>query len=110
MFRIKLLSIPTSMQSARILNVVDDAAGPGRLVVLRDSTLCGRDHVVLRRETFEPGVGWFTQSQIVIEPEQVDALVATLTGSTIGTLKRGVTSTGDTPTGDAVILSFPAAG
>ena len=40
-------------------------------------------HLVLRQESFSDDIGWFVQSRIDIEPEQVAALRATLSSNQI---------------------------
>lgn len=66
------------VQNETILNVFPGANEQSRLVLVKTSTMCGLNHLVLRQETHSPDVGWFTQSCVVIEPNQVAGLKMTL--------------------------------
>ncbi|MCA9158911.1 MAG: hypothetical protein KDA72_11320, partial [Planctomycetales bacterium] len=66
------------MQNETILNVFSGASDQNRLVLVRSTTLCGLEHLILRQETHSADVGWFVQNQVVIEPGQVAALKMTL--------------------------------
>ncbi|MEL6109673.1 MAG: hypothetical protein AAFU85_26995 [Planctomycetota bacterium] len=66
------------MQSS-ILNVFPGLDDGNRLVLAHESDANGVAQLVLRQETRSEHVGWFVQSRIVIEPEQVAALKMTLT-------------------------------
>jgi len=63
----------------RILDVFPAADENHRLVIAVTETAEGEDRYLLRQETFSSDVGWFVQSRIVIEPDQMAGLKAALT-------------------------------
>ncbi|WP_372896950.1 hypothetical protein [Stieleria sp.] len=65
-----------------ILNVFPSDSGDQRLVLARESDGNGST-LVLRQESRSPHVGWFVQSRIAIEPNQVAALKMTLTSNLV---------------------------
>ncbi|MCC7338078.1 MAG: hypothetical protein IT422_23555 [Pirellulaceae bacterium] len=108
------------MQNETILNVFSGASDQNRLVLVRSTTLCGLEHLILRQETHSADVGWFVQNQVVIEPGQVAALKMTLSPANANRNTASVNSatnrrlnTGnrtDQPAASPVILQFEAAG
>ena len=66
------------MQSL-IVNVFPGTDDANRLVLAHECDDAGVSQLVLRQETRSDHVGWFVQSRIVIEPEQVAGLKMTLT-------------------------------
>lgn len=78
------------MQNETILNVFPTADERHRLViavqqcpVARPGCDCiaGSSKLVLRQETFSPDVGWFVQSCVAVEPEQLPGLKMALTST-----------------------------
>ena len=69
------------MRHESILNVFPGASDQQRLVLVKATTMCGRQHFVLRQETHSGDVGWFVQSSIAMEPQQAAALKMTLSPS-----------------------------
>ncbi|MDA8744512.1 hypothetical protein N9N28_07765 [Rubripirellula amarantea] len=74
------------MHSQTILNVFPASDGHSRLVVAveKSDSKAGDEQsgrLVLRQETFSSAVGWFTQSCIPVEPEQVAGLKMMLTST-----------------------------
>ncbi len=63
----------------KILNVFPSQSGESRLVLAQEFKDDGTSQLVLRQETQSEHVGWFVQSRILIEPDQVAALKMTLT-------------------------------
>ena len=77
------------MQNERILDVFPAATDGNRLVIAVESNSSEGDRFVLRQETFSSDVGWFVQSRVLIEPDQMAGLKAALTcGSTQQIEKR----------------------
>ncbi len=62
------------MHRESILNVFPTDDDSGRLVIAVEQSDSGRSRLVLRQESRSDHVGWFVQSRIVIEPEQVTGL------------------------------------
>ena len=87
--------------SSQILNVFPSESGEQRLVLAREVSDQGISQLVLRQESQSTHVGWFVQSRIVIEPDQVAALKMTLTSNLI----RESTTSDETP----AVLSFRTA-
>jgi hypothetical protein len=69
--------------TSTILNVFPSESAKARLVLARETSDQGADLLVLRQESLSPHVGWFVQSRIAIEPDQVAALKMTLTSSLV---------------------------
>lgn len=65
--------------TSQVIEVLPASEGAGRLVVVRETTLCGRSHLLLRQESHQPGVGWYAQGQVPIDPQQLRGLKALLT-------------------------------
>jgi len=70
------------MQST-VLNVFPSQSDDQRLVLAREVSAQGRSQLVLLQESRSKHVGWFTQSRIVIEPDQAAALKMTLTSNLV---------------------------
>ena len=69
------------MQHETILNVFPADDDRSRLVVVMEQLSGKRNRLVLRQETFSGDVGWFVQSCIAIEPEQLQCLKMALTSN-----------------------------
>lgn len=96
------------MKSETILNVFPANDGKSRLVIAvqspEDNGDSGRDgSLILRQESFSDDVGWFVQSRVALEPEQIPGLKMTLTGG----VARQMQSTSATRT--PAILRFAGA-
>lgn len=61
-----------------IVNVFPSSDENRRLVIAVEQLPNSASRLVLRQETFSSDVGWFVQSQVAIEPEQVPALKMSL--------------------------------
>lgn len=103
------------MQST-VLNVFPSQSTDQRLVLVQEWTDQGKRQLVLRQESRSEHVGWFVQSRIVIEPDQVSALKMTLTSNLIGEPVAGESHAGESRAGNdderedgAEILSFVSA-
>ena len=68
------------MRNETILNVFPSADEENRLVVAIEQESNASSRLVLRQETYSDDVGWFVQSRICVEPEQVAGLKMALTG------------------------------
>lgn len=80
------------MKNERVLDLFPGSEQHNRLVLARVDDAQGDHRYILRQETFSSDVGWFVQSRIAIEPDQLSGLKAALT--------CGRTRTGDArPTG-----------
>ena len=73
------------MAEERTLDVFPALSDDQRLVIATRRCEQSGQQFVLRQETFSSDVGWFVQSRIVIEPEQLSGLKAALTGGQIRT-------------------------
>ncbi|WP_182867655.1 hypothetical protein [Stieleria mannarensis] len=69
--------------NSTILNVFPSDSGDQRLVLAQETDAAGTATLVLRQESRSPHVGWFVQSRIAIEPNQVAALKMTLTSNLV---------------------------
>lgn len=69
--------------NSTILNVFPGKSGDDRLVLAREVDASGAAQLVLRQESRSPHVGWFVQSRIAIEADQVAALKMTLTSNLV---------------------------
>ena len=94
------------MHTERILDVFPAAADGHRLVIAVAQRAGQSDRFVLRQETFSGDVGWFVQSRVTIEPEQLAGLKAALTG---GRAEITQQPAGREAERTAVILPFKAA-
>ena len=94
------------MQTERILDVFPAATDGHRLAIAVIQATGQSDRFVLRQETFSSDVGWFVQSRVTIEPEQLAGLKATLTGGRAEVAQRPARRESDQT---AVILPFKAA-
>lgn len=70
------------MRNETILNVFPSADAHHRLVVAVEQDFGESSRLVLRQETHSDAVGWFIQSRVAIEPEQVPGLKMALTSNT----------------------------
>ena len=71
------------MRKETILNVFPTRDDRHRLVVAIEQEDGSSSHLVLRQETFSDDIGWFVQSRINVEPEQIAGLKMSLSGQTI---------------------------
>jgi hypothetical protein len=76
------------VQNERILDVFPSAADGHRLVIAVAKQVGQNDRFVLRQETFSGDVGWFVQSRVTIEAEQLAGLKAALTCGRTGQLEN----------------------
>jgi hypothetical protein len=90
-----------------ILNVFPGSSDQKRLVLVRCTTICGLEHLVLRQETHSADVGWFVQSCVAIEPGQVAGLKMTLSSATSQSTK--IIRNGSNSETRPVILRFDQA-
>ncbi len=89
------------MHHETILNVFPASDDQHRLVIAIEQRTDGDRVLVLRQETYSPDVGWFVQSCVAIEPEQLPGLKMALTS--------GVTRKLQSPAREvsrAAVLSF----
>ncbi len=70
-----------------ILNVFPSNDELQRLVIAVEQQEGSPSRLVLRQETFSDDVGWFVQSRIAVEPEQVAGLKMSLAGQSIKRLQ-----------------------
>ena len=96
----------TDPRVERILDVFPATTDGHRLVIAVFQESGQRDRFVLRQETFSGDVGWFVQSRVTIEPEQLAGLKAALTGGRTEISKRRPDREAEQA---AVILPFKAA-
>ena len=75
------------MQKETILNIFPSNDEMHRLVIAVEQDDDSSSRLVLRQETFSDDVGWFVQSRIAVEPEQIPGLKMSLTGSTMQRLQ-----------------------
>lgn len=68
------------MRKETILNVFPSSGDGNRLVIAVEQEPEAGSRLVLRQESFADDVGWFVQSRIAIEPEQVAGLRMALSG------------------------------
>ena len=68
------------MRNETILNVFPSRDEAHRLVVAVEQETGSSSRLVLRQETFSDDVGWFVQSRVAIEPEQISGLKMSLSG------------------------------
>jgi hypothetical protein len=68
------------VRNETILNVFPSHDEAHRLVVAVEQEENSPSRLVLRQETFSEDVGWFVQSRVAIEPEQIPGLKMSLTG------------------------------
>ncbi|WP_417732470.1 hypothetical protein [Rosistilla oblonga] len=93
------------MSNETLLNVFPTDDERRRLVVAIQRCEGDVDRLVLRQESFSQDVGWFTQSSMAIEPEQLPGLKMALTSNTARKLQRPSRSGGASP----AVLSFSEA-
>ena len=98
----------TSMQKETILNVFPTADELHRLVVaVQQEEGHASSRLVLRQETYSDDVGWFVQSCVAIEPEQIAGLRMALSSSSAQRGHAGRTESTLSPV--PAILSFDGA-
>ncbi len=75
------------MRNETILNVFPSHDESQRLVIAVEQETGRSSRLVLRQESYSPDVGWFVQSRVAVEPEQVAGLKMSLTGSPVRRLQ-----------------------
>ncbi|QDT05541.1 hypothetical protein K227x_39420 [Rubripirellula lacrimiformis] len=81
------------MPTETLISVLPTDDDHNRLVIViqrgePDDCESGGDRMMLRQESYSPDVGWFTQSCLPIQPEQMAGLKAALTGNSARNLHR----------------------
>lgn len=77
------MSLPKSNDLREtVLSISPSADGESRVVMAIEISRNGSSEIVMRQESCSSDVGWFEQSRIVLQPEQIASLKATL-GSTV---------------------------
>lgn len=76
------------MRHETILNVFPSNDPLERLVIALEQPEGDASRIVLRQESFSDDVGWFVQSRVVVEAEQIAGLKMTLTGSAMRPIQR----------------------
>ncbi len=71
------------MRQETILNVFPSKDESSRLVIAVEQWEDGSSRLVLRQESFSEAVGWYVQSRVGVEPEQIAGLKMSLTGQSI---------------------------
>jgi hypothetical protein len=66
-----------------ILNVFPSKDESSRLVIAVEQWEDGSSRLLLRQESFSEAVGWYVQSRVGVEPEQIAGLKMSLTGQSI---------------------------
>lgn len=80
-----------------ILNVFPSNDELHRLVIAVEQEEGPQSRLVLRQETFSDDVGWFVQSRIAVEPEQIAGLKMSLTGHSMKRLQPAPRNTPRVP-------------
>ena len=86
LLRIAFIKLPPGTLTVRketILNVFPSNDESQRLVIAVEQQEAGPSRLVLRQESFSEDVGWFVQSRIAVEPEQIAGLKMSLTGQAL---------------------------
>jgi hypothetical protein len=87
-----------AVRTETILNVFPSEDEHQRLVVAIERVEGEAfDRLVLRQESFSSDVGWFVQSRIAVEPEQIPGLKMSLTGQLTKKNFRATRTTGSAP-------------
>ncbi|MEE2937242.1 MAG: hypothetical protein VYA84_14750 [Planctomycetota bacterium] len=76
------------MRQETIVNVFPSSDENRRLVIAVEQSAKSASRLVLRQETFSSDVGWFVQSQVAIEPDQVPVLKMSLGSAGFPGMKR----------------------
>ena len=93
------------MRKETILNVFPSDDELQRLVIAVEHCEQGASRLVLRQESFSEDVGWFVQSRIAVEPEQIPGLKMSLTGQVMKEIQPSARAVRQAP----AILSFDRA-
>ena len=93
------------MRKETILNVFPSDDQLQRLVIVMEQSEQGSSRLVLRQESFSEDVGWFLQSRIAVEPEQIPGLKMSLTGQVMREIQPAARAIRSAP----AILSFDRA-
>ena len=80
------------MSTEKIVNVFPSDDSMQRLVVAIEQEGDAESRLVLRQESFSEDVGWFVQSRVAIEPEQVAGLKMCLTGQVMRQIPSSATA------------------
>ena len=70
------------MRKETILNIIPGHDSQHRLVIALEQLGDAKSTLVLRQETHSDDVGWFVQSRVVVESDQVASLRMALGGDT----------------------------
>lgn len=76
------------VRTETILNVFPSSDQDRRLVIAMESEQGAEGRLVLRQESFSEDVGWFVQSRIAVEPEQIPGLKMSLSGQVLKPRRR----------------------
>ena len=74
LLRISLIKTGQKVRQETIINVFPSNDESHRLVIAVEQESGCRSRLVLRQETFADDLGWFVQSRVPVEPEQVAGL------------------------------------
>ncbi|MEM8668576.1 MAG: hypothetical protein AAGG48_13740 [Planctomycetota bacterium] len=99
------------MRQETVLNVFPGQDENQRLVIAIEQEPGQESRLVLRQESYSEAIGWFIQSRVAIEPNQVAGLRLALGGSTLGasSTRQGQSPAQEAATTEPAILSFSAA-
>lgn len=103
---INKLAGTASVRHETIVNVFPGMDDAQRLVIAVEQESDGESRLVLRQESYSEAVGWFVQSRVAIEPNQVAGLKMSLGGT--NNARRISPPKPELPDSPA-ILRFPAA-
>ena len=70
-----------------VLNVLPADSDDSRIVVAMEQDESGKRQMVLRQESLSRDVGWFVQSRVVVQANQVNALKASFSSQDYGQQK-----------------------
>ena len=70
-----------------VLNVLPADSDDSRIVVAMEQDESGKRQMVLRQESLSRDVGWFVQSRVVVQANQVNALKACISSQQYGKQK-----------------------
>ena len=85
------------MRTETILNVFPSNDQDQRLVIAMETQEGAEGRLVLRQESFSDDVGWFVQSRIAVEAEQIPGLKMSLTGQVLKPRKHQPRSVSSVP-------------
>lgn len=91
----------------RLLDVIPSASSVQRLVIEQQAETDG-SQLVLVQESFAADVGWFPQSRVVVQADQLAALKALLSGRAVSRILSQSTRV-DACDAEPVVYAFPQA-